>query len=176
MSDVLGSVKESCRLAIEAFKLLERARDILARGPSSFYFKKLESYVAALFTFSPAQIGDTVEMVEIPDTSGTAWAGYEKTIFLPGSRGIVRELDWRDGHFTFGVVFEREWWIGEDGTEFHTRDDCKHMFTLPQKFVRRVSVQPPNTSGENAGAQAQDRKSGKLASTVNSDSPDSQEG
>jgi hypothetical protein len=105
--------------------------DRLDRGPTSYYFGKVKTYVQALFNYSRYKVGDKVMLVRDVETNpSSGWYAYREWL-VRGSPATVFSLDYesRDGYhgFVYNLTFDRET-SGEDA----------HVFG----FFREESLEP----------------------------------
>lgn len=98
----------------QAVQHIQKARDIMARGPLEYYLAKLVEHSEALLTrFAPLQVGQRAVIVgEIKCKN--AWSGREKTL-AKGAVGVVREVEYSDGVFWISWVPDNDWWKDRNG-------------------------------------------------------------
>lgn len=139
-----SKVQEALACAMQGFEKLQEAEHILRGGPASYYWETLQGYVHALFDkYAPFKADDRVELTGTPDTNNH-W-GVCRHFLIPGSRGVVHEVDYRSrreadgqisGHFVADVEFDNETWIDAAGKEQPV--DYKHTFRLGEELLRKV--------------------------------------
>lgn len=78
----------------------------------------LTEFVAfAVGKLSPLQVGDTACLAKTPEIDEkSGWRGF-KHFLVEGRRGVIRELDWRDGKFQFLWEPDNQTWIDSTGVE-----------------------------------------------------------
>ena len=92
----------------EAAEHLSKAQSIMARGPMEYYFAKLVEHSEALLSKAPLQSGDRAVIIKKIKCDG-GWRGSEKTLGI-GQVGTVRDVDFRNGKYTYEFVPDEEWY------------------------------------------------------------------
>ncbi len=96
----------------------------------------LESYASMFSRFCPFEVGDRVQLkenIDPPEDSG--WYG-SRHFLIKGAIATVRDRGYQDGSFCFGVEFDNETWIDQDG-EINPVIN-KHLFYLPEDSIERL--------------------------------------
>ena len=76
-------------------------------GIDSWEVERLNEFVDGLFSFSKFKEGETVAIYKTPiitDKVAWGWLGYKKHL-IRGARGVIRKVDYWDGHFRYDVLF-----------------------------------------------------------------------
>jgi hypothetical protein len=117
-------------------ELQREAADLLASGPSAFYFARVQEYIDGLFARSPFHPGDRVVLIHAPAmTPGHGW--YPSRHFLvAGALGTVQTIDYTRGHFVADVVFDKETYKDLDGVEHPVA--TQHTYEIDERSLRRI--------------------------------------
>lgn len=88
-------------------KGFKKAFSPIQQGPPSYYFKKINEYIRTLFDKAPFKVGDRIHLIREPKIEkGSGWWPYRHT-FKKGATGVVKEIDFAEGHFCAWIQFDR---------------------------------------------------------------------
>lgn len=93
--------------------LIELAKRLDARSDFGWHFSRYRAYAKALFDRSPIKKGARVRLTKTPKISKTeswGWVGSEHFL-VEGAMATVAEVDFADGLFSAGLIFDEESWI-----------------------------------------------------------------
>jgi len=136
-NNAVNKVKTAIDHARQGFDQFEQAARTLSGGPASYYFQKIEEYVAALFDkYAPFKTGDRVMLIGTPDTNNN-WRTCAHFL-VPGSAGLVHGVDYSKGRFVAEVEFDNESWIDTDGNPQPVTQDRKHVFCIGEELLKKI--------------------------------------
>ena len=119
-----------------AMELQREASNLLAGGPSSWYFERIREYIDGLFARSPFQPGDRVVLVAPPMLDpGHGWYCC-RHFLIAGAIGTVKAIDYTQGRFSADVVFEKETYKDSNGVEHHVA--AQHTYVFDERSLRRI--------------------------------------
>ena len=95
----------------------------------------VESYLSMFDRFCPFEEGDRVELIEDYDTSNSPGWASSKHFLIKGSKATVSDRGYRDGYFTFSVVFDNETWVDRNGCEQPVSN--KHTFGFRESRLKK---------------------------------------
>jgi hypothetical protein len=114
---------------------LENAQRVLARGPLSFYLKKLAQQSEALLTrFTPIKIGERAIIVKHINCEN-GWKGSEMNLAV-GVEGDIVNVDFDNGEFVFQFRPDVQKWRREDGT-YHDRTSSTTYY-LSEAYLHKA--------------------------------------
>jgi len=98
---------------------------------------RLEEFRKGLLARSNFIILQTVRLRETPEINETVRYGWvrSKHFLVKGARGIVRELDFWEGMFRYGIEFYDETRL-VDGREEHVKE--KHLHWFNEKELEKI--------------------------------------
>lgn len=137
MTDTLetaNNLKKVSKLAKEFSKSISRA----CGGSFECDIEQMvDSYISMYERFCPFEVDDRVELVEDVDTSD--FSGWEpcKHFLVKGAKATVHDRGYRNGHFTFSVVFDDETWL-KDGVPQPVI--IKHTFGLSEHRLKKEFI------------------------------------
>ena len=121
----------------EVSEHLEKAQRVLAKGPLSYYLKKLAEQSEALLTrFTPIKIGERAIIVKHIKCEG-GWEGAEMNLAV-GVEGDIMNVDFCDGEFVFQFRPDVQKWRKRDDGTYHDRD-TPTSYQLSEKYLHKTS-------------------------------------
>lgn len=122
----------------QAIKLeYQKLEDKLSKGPSSYYFGKLQDYIDGLFSLSKFKIGDKVALVDDVDISNApGWRGSEHFL-KKGATAVVEDVDFGKKGFHYCVVFDNETFL-HPITGIATKVSIKHSYWFLESDLYKV--------------------------------------
>jgi hypothetical protein len=95
-------------------------------------------YRKGLLERAPFRKGDRVVLTETPvinSLESWGWVG-SKHFLVKGAKGTVDEIDFYDGQFRAGVIFDDETWVDTDGNKHLPHRPHQHWFS--EKWLVRL--------------------------------------
>ena len=127
--------------ARETFKAVDAAFDILAElmkklgawNPGDgfgWHFPRYRAFAEALFDRSPIKKGARVRLTKTPEiTAAKSWGWlHAKHYLVEGAMATVDDVDFSDGQFSAGLLFDDESWLPDFG----------ELKGIPQPVTRRA--------------------------------------
>lgn len=113
-----------------------------------WHWKKLREYAMGLFARAPFKVNDRVRLTKTPiitETKSPGWMGA-KHFLVKGAMATVRYVDYIDGHFCAGVVFDEESFI-HPHTKVVTPIELegRHTFTFWEGDIDMPMPRPSGT-------------------------------
>lgn len=133
-------------------KMFSKVDDFIRHFPSeniTWYMAKLQEYANGLFERSPFQKGGRVRLTKTPEINSKVswgWLGA-KHFLVKGAQGTIKTIDYQDGKFRVGVLFDNETWKSsldnktypvKDKSIFLFNEDSLEVFVEPTKFYIKI--------------------------------------
>jgi hypothetical protein len=129
----------------KAAALMREAMSHLSGGPLEFYLEEMAAcYDLLLERFAPFKDGDRVELAVTPDFDTAPGWTCCKHFLVKGAKGYVREATCGKGGFRFGVVFDDDTWIDQQGRK--RPSEPKGMFIFDEESLRTCHKRASSTS------------------------------
>lgn len=130
----MADTEQLPRSISEAVALVEAVRDLsrLATGDARYGIEKMIEYRQGLFERSPLKVGDACRPRKGYRVGEDSWGWKSAAHMLEHERdAVVREIDYRKGHFIYAVEFVEETWVSTiDGKEHPSDPDRKHLYWM----------------------------------------------
>jgi hypothetical protein len=115
---------------------------LLNAGEIGFKLNEVLSSYASMFDrFCPYKVGDRVQLKESLDIpKGHGWY-HCRHFLIKGAIATVKECGYRDGLFSFGLIFDDESDIHyQTGEIIPTGESERHLFTLPEDRIEKLDL------------------------------------
>ena len=133
MDKPIEYVNNTIQKVSDALQQIEEAMASLHSGPSNYYFTKMRLYAEGLFKMSPYKIGDNICLRHTLDIGqGSGWR-HCRHFLIKGASGVVREIDYDESGFVYGIIFDNESFIDQHGDECPVKD--KHLFYIEEPKI-----------------------------------------
>jgi len=136
----MAAVEKYAKDLIEVGRLAKEFEDSVRRACSGSFewgVKEMaDSYLSIFDRFCPFDAGDRVELVKNVSVSNISNWYNSRHFLIQGGKATVEARGYRDGKFSFDVVFDNETWIDNNGDE--RAADNKHTYTLDESYFRRT--------------------------------------
>lgn len=99
--------------------------------------ERVEEYIDGLFSFAKFKEGDKVAMAKtypVTKEESWGWLAYRHRL-TEGKTAKVVSVDWCDGRFVYGVVFDDTSWIDDKGV-VHPSDSEGGIFHLSERWFK----------------------------------------
>lgn len=93
----------------------------------------IDSYLSLFDRFSPYQIGDRVKLIKSCDVNEDSGWYNSRHYLIKGSKATVKGRGYRDGKFTFEIMFDDETWIDREGCKKSVSQ--KHSFGFSETML-----------------------------------------
>lgn len=139
----MGTTHEYAKSLITASAKIEQIeKDVNSLVGGEYKYKLntlVKSYTDLFDRFCPFKIGDRVRLTAAPEISKkVAWGLLSyKHFLIPGAIATVSSLDFCEGLFSFGVVFDDESWISSlsGKLQHYVEPADRHAFLFSEKFL-----------------------------------------
>jgi hypothetical protein len=121
----------------------QRVAELVEIIPSEIGYKVKSiavSYQDMFDRFCPFQIGEKVILSKAIDfTKAPSWES-SRHFLIEGAIAIIKERDFRNKLFVFGVEFEEDSWIDTEGDIHQYKPEDRHLFCISElNLIKMIS-------------------------------------
>ena len=125
-----------------AMKKMDEARRLLEGGPMNYTLDQLlASYELLMDRFAPHRVGDYVELARAPAISPESGWHSSRHFLTEGAKGVIRTAECGDKGFRFGVAFNNESWLDNNGQPQTVQRES--IYTFSEEWLRRPKDSGP---------------------------------